>query len=647
MPDDSGAAARADAGQRRHRSGSDAVDRRRSCASGRAKAISASATTAATWSQRLIEHMLNERFGELARKPDAKFLGAGVGGGSLEQRRRRPFAIGAQRPGRQDRRRPDRARRSKRSASREFGFSAVGARPREEVDGRVLRARLQRARQDRERLVRAGIPRATSSNDEPSPGIAYEYELVKQLLPGITLDDVVALAKRCWATTAASMLATAPQKAGVKVPTEPSCRRRSRSGERDAVTPWNDTAADRATLMEHKPAPAASPRAASSPTIGVTVVRFANGVEAWLKPTDFKNDQVLFSLNAQGGASLAPPAGLLRGVARRPPTSSAVGRRRHQGARPAEDARRQARVGVARSSRCRRTASPAARRRPSSRRRCSCSTQEFTAPGDDPEAFALLKRQLDAVGRQPRPQSRSRCSARSWQQVNTSNHYTVAAADRRARRRARPREDARVLPRALRERRRLHVLHGRRVQGRRGAAAAGAVRRLAAVDRHADVARSRTSASRFPRGIEAGQRSKKGASRASQTVISFFADPSIDPMEQENVVAATTCSTSRCATSCARTRPDLHRVGRPVAAAAAAGRRPRRGQLRRRAGEHRRDDRARAAGNEAAAGRGARRRSDDAREGSGAARLRDRAEAERLLAAASHVRADAAARTRR
>ena len=52
-----------------------------------------------------------------------------------------------------------------------------------------------------------------------------------------------------------------------------------------------------------------APRA--SPTLGVTVVKFANGVEAWLKPTDFKNDQMLFSMYAPGGASLAPPADFL------------------------------------------------------------------------------------------------------------------------------------------------------------------------------------------------------------------------------------------------------------------------------------------------------------------------------------------------
>src|SRR5581483_12436498 len=42
--------------------------------------------------------------------------------------------------------------------------------------------------------------------------------------------------------------------------------------------------------------------------LGITIVRFGNGVEAWLKPTDFKNDQVLFTLSASGGASLAPPS---------------------------------------------------------------------------------------------------------------------------------------------------------------------------------------------------------------------------------------------------------------------------------------------------------------------------------------------------
>ena len=59
--------------------------------------------------------------------------------------------------------------------------------------------------------------------------------------------------------------------------------------------------------MEKLPEPAAIGSRREIAELGVTVVRFPNGVEAWLKPTDFKNDQVLFSLAAGGGTSLAPP----------------------------------------------------------------------------------------------------------------------------------------------------------------------------------------------------------------------------------------------------------------------------------------------------------------------------------------------------
>ena len=60
--------------------------------------------------------------------------------------------------------------------------------------------------------------------------------------------------------------------------------------------------------MEHAPAAAAVVSRRAIDGLGVTVVKFANGVDAWLKPTDFKNDQVLFTLDAPGGTSLAPAA---------------------------------------------------------------------------------------------------------------------------------------------------------------------------------------------------------------------------------------------------------------------------------------------------------------------------------------------------
>src|SRR5204862_1875026 len=74
-----------------------------------------------------------------------------------------------------------------------------------------------------------------------------------------------------------------------------------------AVMPWSDTSTTRA-LVETKPAPATIASRREIPQVGVTIVRLSNGVEVWLKPTTFKNDQVLFSLTSPGGASLAQPA---------------------------------------------------------------------------------------------------------------------------------------------------------------------------------------------------------------------------------------------------------------------------------------------------------------------------------------------------
>ena len=62
---------------------------------------------------------------------------------------------------------------------------------------------------------------------------------------------------------------------------------------------------------------AGSPTGGRSSALGVTVLTLSNGVSVWLKPTDFKNDQVLFSAYALGGASMAEPRRLLRGHGRR------------------------------------------------------------------------------------------------------------------------------------------------------------------------------------------------------------------------------------------------------------------------------------------------------------------------------------------
>src|SRR5439155_22466690 len=70
---------------------------------------------------------------------------------------------------------------------------------------------------------------------------------------------------------------------------------------------WVDASAGQ-SLMAKLPAPGKVASKRVIDELGVTVVKFGNGVEAWLKPTDFKADEIQFSGYARGGLSLADSA---------------------------------------------------------------------------------------------------------------------------------------------------------------------------------------------------------------------------------------------------------------------------------------------------------------------------------------------------
>ena len=447
------------------------------------------------------------------------------------------------------------------------------------------------------------------------------------------------------------ILATSPQKPDVTGADRSRAAGSAGRGERDARSrPWTDTTVDARADGEEAGAGADRVARERSTTLGVTIVKFGNGVEAWLKPTDFKNDQVLFSLQAQGGTSLAPPADYRRSVARRPRYVSALGRRRFEGARPAEAAGRASSPRRRRSSRCRRTAFP-----------------DRAAPAQLETALQLLYAAIHAagrrsggvradeapargVGRQPRPDARTASSARSSTRSTPSNHYTsqpltperVDALDRAKmlafyrQRFANAADFTFFMVGAFKIDEALPLL--------RATSASAAVRPASSIvdlqGRRASISRKRASR----------RRSRRAASRAARR--SSASSPT-RPDRSDRAGAASsrrpTCSRSRCATSCARSsaRPTRCRSAcrSRCRSAAAATSRCSFGA----APENIETMTARVMqeikrlqNGRAVAG------SDQPREGNRAAQLRDRAEAERLLAGPPAVGAacSAAIRTR-
>ena len=416
---------------------------------------------------------------------------------------------------------------------REFGFSGT------ELDRakQWMAAFYEHAYTDRDKTESGSFAQEYVSyflNDEPSPGIAYEYQLVKQLLPTITEADASTMARSLLGDDSRVILATSPQKAGIKIPTESELQAAIATATAARVTPWADTSATRA-LMERTPSAGAVASRRLIDDVGVTAVRFANGVEAWLKPTDFKNDQVIFSLNASGGSSLAPASDYPEAS-----LATALVSASGAGGLKALDLQKvltgkivSARPYIGLSSHgVSGSAAPA-----QLETALQLLYQEFTAPGDDAESFALLKKQLEAAvanrGRAPQQVFGEKLS-----QVNTSGHYT-----------AQPLTPERV---ATLSREKMAAFYKERFANAAdfsffmvGAFKVDEVIPLLAQylgslpSTGKQTSQFKDVAIRFP---DAARQEKVEAGREprGQTVISFFADPSIDPQEQEKIIAATT-----------------------------------------------------------------------------------------------------------
>ena len=138
---------------------------------------------------------------------------------------------------------------------------------------------------------------------EPIPGIAYEYTLVRRFMPEITLADVNGLARN-WVPDRNRVVAvSAPKKAGVAVPTEASLAAVIKNSGGGSLTAYVDTVSA-TPLLEPLPKGGTIASTATKPG-GITEWTLANGVRVVLDPTTFKQDEILFRAFSPGGTSLA------------------------------------------------------------------------------------------------------------------------------------------------------------------------------------------------------------------------------------------------------------------------------------------------------------------------------------------------------
>ena len=365
----------------------------------------------------LAHQMLNARFSEIARQPDAPFLGASSDddrfGRDVEA-----FTLAARVA----------------EGGIEEGLEALAREAARLEKFGFGEAELQRGKQ----WTLASYEQSYNERDktdhgafaselirhfldgEPAPGIAFEYELARRVVPAITAAETAALAKALITQDNRVGLVVAPEKAGGAAPGEAALRDALQRGATTDVTAWRDDMAGR-ELLAKKPEPGKVTGAREIPEIGVTVLTLSNGASVWLKPTDFKNDQIAFTSYARGGASLAAPAEY-HAAALSPTLVSLSG---VGGFTPVElDKLLPGKVvgvspymslfthGVSGSSTPRDLQTA-----------FELLHLHFTAPNRSPEAFELMKRRLSAVLAN-QAQNPGAVFGERVRLVNTMNHYT-------------------------------------------------------------------------------------------------------------------------------------------------------------------------------------------------------------------------------
>ena len=143
--------------------------------------------------------------------------------------------------------------------------------------------------------------------DEPIPGIVYEYGLNQRFLPEITLAEVNAVAKSFIPDRNRLVAISAPEADKPTLPNEIKLAGVISAADAEKLTAYVDTVSNR-PLLARAPTAGSVAGTTTADTLGITEWTLSNGVKVVLKPTTFKQDEIVFRAISPGGTSLASDA---------------------------------------------------------------------------------------------------------------------------------------------------------------------------------------------------------------------------------------------------------------------------------------------------------------------------------------------------
>lgn len=150
-------------------------------------------------------------------------------------------------------------------------------------------------------------------SSEPIPGIEYEFELYKKYINGISLAEVNKLTSDWIKNVNRVITVSGPKKEGVQLPIEQELKSVMDSVAVKTVEPYIDDVLDE-PLLDTVPVAKEIISEKFYDSLGITECVLENGIRIFLKPTDFKNDQIIMTATSPGGLSLVADSNLVAGL---------------------------------------------------------------------------------------------------------------------------------------------------------------------------------------------------------------------------------------------------------------------------------------------------------------------------------------------
>ena len=136
---------------------------------------------------------------------------------------------------------------------------------------------------------------------EPTPGIEKENSYYKELLPQISIEDVNNIGKKLQQNSNQFIALTGPEPAaGKELPSSDDLLAVVASVEKMDIKPYEEKVIS-SSLMTTVPKPGKIISTKKNAVLGTTEFTLNNGVTVTIKPTDFKNDEILMSAVRPGG----------------------------------------------------------------------------------------------------------------------------------------------------------------------------------------------------------------------------------------------------------------------------------------------------------------------------------------------------------